>query len=90
MSTRSKRKKPNGFKPPQNVSVTVHRNGAELHAVVKWQDAQLVLQSFLEVYRAATKQYPELIVDLPPVGGGSVPYIDDWSGTEERKRRIGF
>lgn len=82
--------KPPKFSPPATVSVTVHRNGAELSAQVKWQDAQLVLQSFLEVYRAATKLYPELIVDLPPVGGGSVPYVDDWSGSEERKRKIGF
>lgn len=82
----SKRK----FKPPAVVAVTVHRNGAELHAEVKWEDAQLVLQAFLDVYRNAVKLYPELIVELPPVGGGSIPYQDDWSGSEERKRRIGF
>lgn len=79
------------FKPPATVSVSVHRNGAELSANVPWADVQLVLQSFLEVYRAATERYPELIVDLPPVGGGSVPYVDDFSGDEGRKKkRIGF
>lgn len=81
----SKRK----FIPPKAVSVSVHRNGAELQALVPWSDVQVVLQEFLEVYRRATKQYPELIVDLPHIGGGSVPYVDDFSG-EGRKRKIGF
>lgn len=88
MSMRSKQKPPK-FRPPKQVSVSVHRNGAELQALVEWADVQLVLQSFLDVYRRATKQYPELIVDLPHVGGSSVPYVEDW-GPEERKRRIGF
>lgn len=57
------------FIPPKAVSVSVHRNGAELQALVPWSDVQVVLQEFLEVYRRATKQYPELIVDLPHIGG---------------------
>jgi hypothetical protein len=78
------------FRPPETVSVSVHRNGAELRTDVRWPDVQLVLQSFLEVFRSATKQYPELIVDLPHVGGSSVQYVDDWSDGEARKKRIGF
>lgn len=74
--------------PPETVTVTVCRNGAELSATVKWSDTQLVLQSFLDVYRRATKQYPELIVDLGHVGGGSTRYTDDWSGGDGKK--IGF
>jgi hypothetical protein len=81
-------KKPS-FKPPDTVEVSVHRNGAELRATAKWSDAQLVLQAFLEVYRAATKRYPELIVELPHVGGSSVPYIDDWD-SPDNKKKIGF
>lgn len=82
-------KKPT-FKRPETVQVSVQRNGAELSATVKWEDVQLVLQEFLEVYRRATKQYPELIVDLPHVGGSSVQYVDDWSDGEAKKRKIGF
>ena len=77
---------------PLKVSVSVHRNGAEMQAEVNGEDALITLQGFLDAFREATKRYPELIVDLPSVGGGSVPYIDDWSDGEgmKRKRRIGF
>lgn len=75
------------FTPPETVTVTVCRNGAELSTTVKWADTQLVLQSFLEVYRKATKLYPELIVDLGHVGGSQTPYVDDFSG---EGKKIGF
>jgi hypothetical protein len=76
------------FTAPETVTVTVCRNGAELSATCKWSDTQLVLQSFLDVYRRAVKQYPELIMDLGHVGGSQTPYVDDWSGGGDKK--IGF
>jgi hypothetical protein len=83
---RSKKKIP----APSKVMVSVHRNGAEMQAEVDGKDALLTLQGFLEAFREATKQYPELIVDLPHVGGSSIEYVDDWSGSDYKKRKIGF
>ena len=70
--------------------MAVHRNGAELSSVVRGTDAQKTLEAFLAVFRESTKRYPELIVDLPHIGGSSVPYIDDWSGDGNGRRKIGF
>lgn len=75
----------------KKATVYVERNGAGIRIEdVPASQAATVLADMLEAMRALSAHYDELVVDLPPVPGGSpVEYTDDWSG-DSRKRRVGF
>lgn len=83
-------KKRSEFTPPATVVVSVNRNGAEISATVEWGHAPAVLKALLDVFRETTKEYPELITELQPVGGGWTSYADDWSGCDRARKRVGF
>jgi len=78
------------FHPPATVRVSVNRNGAEIEADVEWEHAPAVLKALLDVFRGVTKDYPELIQELQPVGGGAIGYAEDAYWEDRRRKKIGF
>lgn len=75
------------------VTVCVSRNGATIQADgVPLEDAAESLADLLEIFRLVSRGYPELVVDLPAVGGSTcaTSVVDDDYAWEDRKRRAGY
>jgi len=77
----------------RKATVCVERNGAFIRVdEVPADEAGVVLADILESFRALARKYPELILDLGSVPGGSPIDVteDEWADEGRGKRRVGF
>jgi len=73
--------------------VAVERNGAMIKVEgVPAAQAGVVLADILSTFRLITKKYPELVVDLGSIPGGSPTDVvdDDYADESRRRKRVGF
>lgn len=88
-------RKPPPIDPPNPLdgltcNVFVERNGARVEVPnVPCSHGFAVLKTLLDGFRTTTKLYPELVVDLSPVGDYANIPVDESSYSETR-RRPGF
>ena len=79
------------YTPPETVTVAVSRNGAEMSASVRWQDAPKALADMLLAFRELTKAFPELTQELGAVTSSmQVEYKDDLDWSDRKRRPMGF
>ena len=76
----------------RKASVVLERNGAAIRIDdVPAAQAGLVLADMLATFRVLQKKYPELVVDLEPVNGGTpIDVVDDDWQDDSRAKRVGF
>lgn len=85
-----KRRRKTGMLAGKKAVVIVERCGAMIRVDdIPASEAGVVLADMLEVFRVLQKNYPELVVDLDPVGGGTPIDVDDGDAELESKR-VGF